>query len=116
MFCIVLDIELTDINVFKELGIFIDGKVQGYTFCPPKDYKPTRQAIWCTRYLHGIVWNSGRLDYSELPNILPSEVKGDYFAKRIEKCNTLGSLMGKEVENLDDHGCPEVQDLVDVKM
>ena len=30
MSCIVLDIELADENFIKELGVFIDGKVQGY--------------------------------------------------------------------------------------
>ena len=77
----VLDIELADENVIKELGVFIDAKVQGDSFRPPKKYKPTKQALWCTRNLHGIVWNSGGSDYSELSNILPRAVKGEHFAK-----------------------------------
>ena len=76
MSCIVLDIGLAHKNVIKELGVFIDGKVQGYSFRPPKKYKPTKQAFWCTRNWHGNVWNSERLDYSELSNILPTAVKG----------------------------------------
>ena len=32
----VLDVELTEKNVIKELSIFIDGSVQGFSFCPPK--------------------------------------------------------------------------------
>ena len=51
-----------------------------------------------------MVWNNGRLDYSELPNNLPSDVKGEYFPKETEKFKSLGSLMGKEVENLESHG------------
>ena len=43
--CIVLDIELADKSVFKELGDFFDGNVQGYSFDPPKKYKPTKQAV-----------------------------------------------------------------------
>ena len=113
MSCIVLDIELADKNVFKEMGDFNIRNVQGYSFCPPKKCKPTKQAVWCTRNLHEIVWNSGRLHYSELPNILPRDIKGEFFAKRTEKCKILASLMDKEVETLDDHGCPKVQDLVD---
>ena len=81
MSCIVLDIELTDINFINELGVFFDSKVRGYSFCPSKRYKPTKQAVWCTRELHGNMWNSGRLDYSELPIILPSDVKGECFPK-----------------------------------
>ena len=57
--------------------------------------------------------NSGRLHYSELPNILPSDVKGENFGKGTKRCKILGNLLDKEVEKLDDHGCPKVQDLVD---
>ena len=32
MSCNVLHFELTDGNVFKDLGFFIDGKLQGYSF------------------------------------------------------------------------------------
>ena len=35
MSLIVLDIELTEKNIFKEVGLFIDGSVQGFSFCPP---------------------------------------------------------------------------------
>ena len=38
MFCLVLDIELADRNVIKEFEAFIDGKVHGYSFRPPKKY------------------------------------------------------------------------------
>ena len=67
----------------------------------------------CTRNLHGIVWNSGRLYYSELSNIVPRAVKGEKFAKRLEKWKSLGNLMDKVVEFSEDHGHPKVQDLVD---
>ena len=92
MFCIVLDIELTDNHVIKELGAFIDGEVQGYSFGPPKRYKLIKRAFWCTRNLLEIVWNSGRLDYSKLLNILPRSVKGEYFAKGTEILKILGNL------------------------
>ena len=60
-----------------------------------------------------IVWNSRRLDYSELSNILPRAVNGEYFARRLEKCKILRNLLEKELENSEDHGCPEVQDLIE---
>ena len=113
MSCIVPDIELTDKNVSKELGVFIDAKVQGYSCRPPKKNKPTKQAFWCTRSLHGFLWSSGRLDYNELSNMLYRAVKGEYFAKRTEKCKILGNLMDKKVEFLGTHGSPKVQELVD---
>ena len=106
MSCIVLDFELADINVIKELGVFIGRKVQGYSFRPPRNYKPTKLAVWCRRSLHGNVWNSERLDYTELHNIPPSDEKDESFFKRNAKCMFLGSVLGKEVENNDDHDCP----------
>ena len=112
MFCVALDIELADRNVFRELGVFNSDKVQGYSFRPPKKYKPTKRAFWCTRNLLGIVWNSGRLDFSELSNILSRAVKGKYFSVGTEKCKILGNILDSGLENFEDQGCPEVQDLV----
>ena len=65
---IVLDIELADKNFIKELRVPYDGNVQGYSFSLPEKYKPTKQSIWCTRKLHGLMYNSGCLDYGELAN------------------------------------------------
>ena len=87
MSCIVLDIKLTDKNVIKELGLFIDGSVQGISFCPPKVFEPNKQTTWNTSHLHGIAWNSGRLDYDKLfavfydIKVLNSKV----FARGLEK-------------------------------
>ena len=36
----------------------------------------------------------------------------EVFAKGLEKCRLLSSLLGKNVENLDDYGCPKIQNLV----
>ena len=41
-------------------------------------------------------------------NVMKTEV----FAKGLEKCRLLTSLLGQNVENLDDYGCPKVQDPV----
>ena len=76
-------------------------------------YKTTEHAFWCTRKLHGIVWNTGHLDYSELWSVFPRVLRAEYFAKGTEKWKILGDLLDKEVENLEDHGCPRFQDLVD---
>ena len=66
MSCFVLDIELTEKNVFKELGLFIDGFPQGFSFCPPKTFKPNEQTTWNTRHIQGIAWSSGKLEYEKL--------------------------------------------------
>ena len=46
--------ELTEKNIIKELGLFIDGSLQGFFFCPPKIFKPNEQMSWITKHLHGI--------------------------------------------------------------
>ena len=113
MSCIVIDIELTDKNVIKELGLFIDGSVQGFSFCPPKTLKPNKQTTWNTKNLHGLAWSSGKLDYEKLFAVF-YDIKlmnAEVFAKGLEKCRLLTSLLGQNVENLDDYGCPKIQDL-----
>ena len=39
-------------------------------------------------------------------------MNADVFAKGLEKCRLLSTLLGQNVENLDDYGCPKIQDLV----
>ena len=38
MSLIVLDVELTDKNVIKEMGLYIEGLLQEVSFCPPKTF------------------------------------------------------------------------------
>ena len=114
MSCVVLDIELTEKNVFKELGLYIDGSVQGFSFCPPKFFKLNKQTTWNTSHLHGIVWSNGKLEYEKLfaafydIKVMNAEV----FAKGLEKCRLWTNIFGRNVEKLDDYGCPRIQDLV----
>ena len=111
---IVLDIELTEKNIIKELGLYIDGSVQGFSFCPPKSFKPNKQTTWNTSHLHGIAWISGKLDYGRLFAVFYDikVMNAEVFAKVLEKCRLLTNLLGRNVENLDDYGCPRIQDLV----
>ena len=108
---VVLDIELVDQNVIKELGVFINGKVHGFSFRPPIKFKPTKQTTWCTKNLHKIAWNSGNLEYNELPKVLKLTQPAQYFAKGLEKCSLLSVFLGEVVENLEDYGCPKIQEL-----
>ena len=110
--CIVLDFEPADRNAFKKMWVFLDGNVLGYSFCLPKNEKPTKQVFWCTENLHRSVWNSACLDHSELANNLLKDLKVKNFAKRTEKCEINGNLLHKKMGNIDDHGCPKLSDLV----
>ena len=42
-------------------------------------------------------------------------MNAEVFAKGFEKCKMLTSLLGQNVDNLDDYGCPKLQDLVEAK-
>ena len=111
---IVLDIELTEKNIIKELGLFIVASVQRFSFCPRKDFEPNKQTTWKTRHLHGIAWSSGKLEYEKLFAVFYDlKVRNaEVFAKGFEKCRLLTKLLGQNVENLDDYGFPKIQDLV----
>ena len=41
-------------------------------------------------------------------------MNAEVFAKGFEKCSLLTRLLGQNVENMDDDGCPKIQDLVGV--
>ena len=61
MSLIVLDLELTEKNIIKELGLFIDGSLQRFPFCPPKTFASNKQTTWNTSHLYGIAWSGGKL-------------------------------------------------------
>ena len=116
MSCIVLDVELTEKNIIKELGLFIDGSVQGFSFCPPKTFKLNKRTTWNTRHLHGIAWSGGKLDYDKHRLFAVSYdtkvMNAEVFATGLEKCRLWTSFLGQNVEYLDDYGRPKIQDLV----
>ena len=114
MSLIVLDVELTEKNIIKELGLYIDGSLQGFSFCPPKTFKPNKQTTWNKSHLHGIAWSSGKLDYDKLFAVFYDKkaTNAEVFAEGLEKCTLLIRLLGQKLENLDDCGCPKIQDLV----
>ena len=116
--CVVLDIELTEKNTNKELGLFIDSSLQGLSFCPPKTFKPNKQTSWNTKHLHGIAWSSGKPDYDKLfaifydIKVIIKVMNAEVFAKGVEKCRLLSSLLGQNIENLNDYCCLKIKDLV----
>ena len=55
MSLVVFDIECLEGQIVKELGVFKDGIVLGYSFPPPKDYKPTFQAKWSLKIYMGLI-------------------------------------------------------------
>ena len=114
MYLIVRDIELTEKNVIEEVGLFIDGFVQGLSFCPPNTFKLNKQTTWSTNHLHRIAWSSGKLEYEKLFAVFYDikVLNAEVFAKKFVKCRLLTRLFGQNVENLADYGCPKIQGLV----
>ena len=113
MSCIVLDLELTDKNLLKKLGLFIAGSVQGFSFCPPKAFKPNKHNL----EHKPSTWNCvecGKLDYDKLFAVFYDikVMNAEVFAKGLENCRLLTRLLGQNVEILDDYGCPNVRDPV----
>ena len=111
---IVLDTELIEKNIIKELGLFFDGSEQGFSYCPPKTFTPNKQTTWNTYHLHGIAWSSGKLDYEKLFAVFYDikVMNAEVFAKGLEKCRLLTAFLGQNVEILDYYSCPKIQDLV----
>ena len=114
IYLIVLDIERTEKNINQELGLFFDGSLQGFSFCPPKTCKPIKQTTWNTSHLRGIALSSGKLDYDKLFAVFYDKkiMKAEVFAEGLEKCRLLTRILGQNVENLDNYVCPKSQDLV----
>ena len=93
--CVVLDIELADKNVLKELGKFFDGNVQALSFCLQNGAYALSLRFDVQEICTDLCATVDGWGYSEFPNFLPKDVKGEKSAKRIEKCKTFGSLMDK---------------------
>ena len=88
MSLIVLDIELTDTNIIKEVGLSFDGSLQRFSFCPTKTFRTNEQTTWNTSHRHGIAWSSGKLDYDKLFAVF-YDIKlmnAEVFAEGLEKC------------------------------
>ena len=114
MSLIVLDLELTGKNIIKELGVSIDGSLQGFSICPAKTFKPNEKTTWNTSHLRGIAWSGGNLHFDKLfANFYDIKVmNAEVFFKGLEKCRLLTRVLGQIVEKLDDYCCPKIQDFV----
>ena len=100
--------------MIKELGIYIDGFLQGFSFRPPKAFQANKQTTSNTGHLHGNAWSGGNLDYEKLFAVIYDikVMNAEVFAKGLKKRRLLTNLLPRNVENLDHYGCPKTQDLV----
>ena len=79
-----------------------------------KCFTPNEQTIWNTSHLHGIAWSCGKLDYEKLFAVFYNikVMNAEVSAGGLENYRLRNSLLGQNVENLDDYDCPNIQSLV----
>ena len=111
---VVLDIELIEKNIIKELRFFLMVLCKYFHFVH-------QRLLNLTNRRHGTL-----VIYMELRGVLESWImrscfaafydikvmRAKVFAEGLEKCRLLTNLLGQNVENLDDYGCPKIQHLV----
>ena len=100
-------------KLYQELGVFLTGKFRCTHFVLQKSTNPQNKIFRVQEFCTELCATEDVWKIVSFPNTLPRDVNGEYFAKRKENCTILGSFLDKEVENLDDHGCPKIRYLVD---
>ena len=121
---VVLDVEgfryKKNAFVVKELAITTSDYSDRLIFLPPVNFnilpKLEQKAYnWLTNYLHGLHWEKGDYLYINLNQILQSFVLRNpgavFYAKGKEKTEFLAKYLDRKIENLDDLGCPRVENL-----
>lgn len=121
--CVVIDFEgfkpKESDFIIKELAICGEYK-DSCSFLPPHNFKQLsayeqKAFTWVTKSLHGLSWEEGDYPYLYLEQILQSislrNPLSTFYAKGSEKCLLLEKLLDREVENLENLGCPKVADI-----
>ena len=93
---IILEIELTEKNIIKELGLFIDGSLQEFSFCSTTTCTSDKFTKWNASHLHGIERSSGKLDYDKLFDVFYDikVMNAKLFAEGLETCRLLTRILG----------------------
>ena len=115
---IVVDVEMFSGGVIKELA-FCSGLFHaGYLFKPPMPFsqltkEEQKKNTWLTNNFHEIHWSCGTYDYKELNFILQLFLRPEalLYAKGHEKCVFLTKLCNRPFINLEELGCPNIEDL-----
>ena len=99
---------------FKRTGTFFDDNIQEFLFSPPKNYKPNKQTTWNTNHLHSIAWSCRKFEYDKLFDVFHdiNTMNAEVFVKSLEISKLVLRLLVRNVEKVDDYGCPKVQDII----
>ena len=68
-----LDIEPTEKNINKELGLLLMALYEDFRFVHQRLYKRNKQLTCNTSHLRGIAWSSGKLEVEKLFLVLRHE-------------------------------------------
>ena len=122
---------IIDVQGFKSLGnefivkelalISTDAKMyELHIFKPPCNFfdlphHVQKQVLWLEKAHHGLFWGSGFRKYDQLKDIFANlKISGNVYVKGKEKQKIITDLLSKpdvNVINLEDLGCPNLQEL-----
>lgn len=119
---IVVDCECFSEGVIKEVAIYKDNIVTGFSFLPPKfgtSHGARTQNEWLTTNFHYIDWNSGVYPYETMSETLSqyfwNTIGIEFFVKGLQKCQLFSNMFpGVHFVNLDDLGCPVFDELMSI--
>ena len=120
---VVIDIECFRFRnrewIVKEIAVYAD-YLDSVVFQPPYPfqalpYNVQKSYSWLTRNLHGLLWNAGDYPHERLLSFVES-IKLRYpnslfYAKGLEKTSFLSRLFGRDFYDLEDFGCPRIDQL-----
>ena len=85
----------------------------GYSFRLPKGHKCTKHALSVFNNFAKNCAELWKFGYNELQNVVTRNGKAQYLATGTKKGKILSNLLEKVMENLCDHGCLKIQELVE---
>lgn len=107
--------------ILKELAIISlgdDVPPRVFLFSPPSHWKllPAKyrsENDWLRKNYLGISWNEGDIPYEDVGDILRSHLEGatKIHVKGLQKQKWIQNIIGKNVINVEDDGCPNLSKL-----
>ena len=84
-------------KIVKELGVYKNGQIVGYSFLPRKKFKATSESARCLKHLQGINWRSVYEKHTEIKEILKKlkAPETEFFVKGYEKYKILSENLKK---------------------
>lgn len=107
--------------ILKEIAIFHNGQHHHFIITPPfhknqMSFSLQRQAHWLIKNFHGLTWDCGFTNFSEVRKFLFNKLRcGKAYVKGIQKAHWLRRILDNpnvEVINIEDiYSCPRLDQL-----